>query len=122
MVTFGFIIKDEGGKFSATGTTEEAKTIEGAGDSFDAIFQDLKTKVKATDPSNGIRVGGGATRPKTWFVTISTGPAPTAGGGGGAAPAGGAAAGGGGGDAPAKEEAKKEESEEEEDMDFGLFD
>lgn len=38
MVYFGFIIKNEGGKFSATGTTEEAKAIEGAGDSFDAIF------------------------------------------------------------------------------------
>jgi len=121
MVFFGFIITGSGSSWSAKGTSEEAKAIEGAGDSYAAIVNDLRTKVQATDAANPLTVGGGAVTPKSYFVHITTGPKASGGGGGG----GGAAAASGGGAAPAAAAAApaKKESSSEEEMDMGgMFD
>lgn len=73
MVFFGFIITGSGSSWSAKGTTDEAKAIEGAGDSYQGILDDLRTKVQATDAANKLTIGGGAVTPKSYFVSITVG-------------------------------------------------
>lgn len=63
--------------------------IEGA--DYKSIVKSIRTTCKATDPANGIKVGGGPTGKNTYVVSVTTGPAMSfsggGGGGGGAAPA-----------------------------------
>jgi hypothetical protein len=64
---FGFIIEANGATWTSR-AGNEGNIIVGTGNSYDAIYQDLRKKVHATDPLTPLSVQGGAVTPTSYFL------------------------------------------------------